>query len=44
MGLLLAIWNQGYLSEAVLGEHQTDVLNKIVGSVAASWKIHETAA
>ncbi|MBI3249994.1 MAG: PAS domain S-box protein [Deltaproteobacteria bacterium] len=43
MGLLLAIRNKGYPLEAVLGESQTDALDKIVGYLSASWKIHETA-
>jgi nitroimidazol reductase NimA-like FMN-containing flavoprotein (pyridoxamine 5'-phosphate oxidase superfamily)/transcriptional regulator with XRE-family HTH domain len=43
IGLLLAIRTKGYPLEVVLGEHQTDVLDKIVGYLSASWKIHETA-
>lgn len=43
MGLLLAIRNKGYPLEVVLGESQTDALDKIVGYLSASWKIHETA-
>ena len=43
MGLLLSIRNKGYPLEIVLGESQTDALDKIVGYLATSWKIHETA-
>lgn len=43
MGLLLSIRNKGYPLEVVLGESQTDALDKIVGYLSASWKIHETA-
>jgi transcriptional regulator with XRE-family HTH domain len=43
MGLLLAIRNKGYPLEVVLGESQTDALDKVVGYLSASWKIHETA-
>ncbi len=43
MGLLLSIRNKGYPLEVVLGESQTDALDKVVGYLSASWKIHETA-
>jgi PAS domain S-box-containing protein len=43
MGLLLSIRNKGYPLEVVLGESQTDALDKIVGYLSTSWKIHETA-
>ena len=43
MGLLLSIRNKGYPLEVVLGESQADALDKIVGYLSASWKIHETA-
>ena len=43
MGLLLSIRKKGYPLEVVLGESQTDALDKIVGYLSASWKIHETA-
>ena len=43
MGLLLAIRNKGYPLEVVLGENQADALDKIVGYLSASWRIHETA-
>ena len=43
MGLLLSIRNKGYPLEVVLGESQTDALDKIVGYLSASWRIHETA-
>jgi len=43
MGLLLSIRNKGYPLEVVLGESQNDALDKIVGYLSTSWKIHETA-
>jgi PAS domain S-box-containing protein len=43
MGLLLSIRNKSYPLEVVLGESQTDALDKVVGYLSASWKIHETA-
>jgi len=43
MGLLLSIRKKGYPLEVVLGESQTDALDKVVGYLSASWRIHETA-
>lgn len=43
MGLLLSIRNKGYPLEVVLGESQSDALDKIVGYLSTSWRIHETA-
>ncbi len=43
MGLLLTIRQKGYPLEVVLGESQADALDKVVGYLSASWRIHETA-
>jgi hypothetical protein len=33
---------EGYPLQVVLGESQTDALDKVVGYLSASWRIHET--
>src|SRR5215813_6559710 len=43
LGLLLSIRKKGYPLEVVLGESQTDALDKVVGYLSLSWRVHETA-